>query len=43
MLGALRDGSLKVRLHQTFPLAQAGDAHTALEGRQSAGKLVLEI
>jgi NADPH2:quinone reductase len=43
VLGAVRDGSLKVRLHQTFPLAQAGDAHTALEGRQSAGKLVLEI
>jgi NADPH2:quinone reductase len=43
VLGAVRDGSLRLRIHRTYPLAQAGDAHSALEGRQSSGKLVLEI
>jgi NADPH2:quinone reductase len=42
VLTAVRDGTLRLRIHQTYPLAQAGDAHRALEGRQSTGKLVLQ-
>ena len=43
VLSAVRDGTLRVRIHHTYPLAQAGDAHRALEGRQSTGKLVLQV
>jgi NADPH2:quinone reductase len=42
VLTAVRDGTLRLRIHHTYPLAQAGDAHRALEGRQSTGKLVLQ-
>jgi NADPH:quinone reductase len=41
LLAWLEDGSLRVRIGGTFPLAQAGRAHEALEGRRSAGKLLL--
>jgi NADPH:quinone reductase len=34
-------GALKVRVDRTFPLAQAAEAHRALEGRGSTGKLLL--
>ena len=34
-------GKLKVRIDQTFPLAQAAEAHRYLEGRQSKGKVLL--
>jgi NADPH2:quinone reductase len=34
-------GALTVRIGQTFPLARAADAHRALEGRASTGKLLL--
>ena len=34
-------GELKVRIDQTFPLAEAGKAHQYLEGRQSKGKILL--
>src|SRR5512143_337666 len=34
-------GELKVRVDKTFPLANAGQAHEYLAGRQSKGKLVL--
>jgi NADPH2:quinone reductase len=34
-------GWLEVRIGATFPLAQAGDAHRALEGRRTAGKVIL--
>ena len=34
-------GTLKFRVGGSYPLAQAADAHRALAGRQTAGKLVL--
>ncbi|MDB6168318.1 MAG: Alcohol dehydrogenase zinc-binding domain protein [Verrucomicrobia bacterium] len=34
-------GALKVRIGTTFPLAQAADAHRALEGRATTGKVLL--
>ncbi|HJO37384.1 MAG: quinone oxidoreductase [Vicinamibacterales bacterium] len=41
VLDAVADGSLKIRIGRQFPLADAADAHRALEGRQTAGKIVL--
>ena len=41
LLAAVADGSLKLRVGATFPLARAADAHRALEGRQTTGKVVL--
>lgn len=41
VLGAVASGELKVRVHATYPLARAADAHRALESRQTSGKLVL--
>jgi NADPH2:quinone reductase len=37
----IRDGSLKVRIGATFPLQAAADAHRALEGRKTTGKVLL--
>ncbi|HET9314195.1 MAG TPA: zinc-binding dehydrogenase, partial [Vicinamibacteria bacterium] len=34
-------GLLKLRIHRTFPLADAAEAHRLLEGRGSVGKLLL--
>ncbi|RME42048.1 MAG: quinone oxidoreductase [Chloroflexi bacterium] len=34
-------GELKVRIDQTFPLAEAGEAHRYLEGRKTKGKVLL--
>ena len=41
MLGDAAAGRLKVRIDRSFPLAQAADAHRALEGRQTTGKVLL--
>jgi NADPH:quinone reductase len=48
LLGRARDvfswvasGLLKLRVHRTFPLADAAEAHRMLESRQSVGKLLL--
>jgi NADPH2:quinone reductase len=38
----LASGKLKLRIDKVLPLAQAADAHRDLEGRRSAGKLLLE-
>jgi len=38
---ALADGSLRVRIGASFPLAQAAEAHRALEGRRTTGKVLL--
>ncbi|MCK6551370.1 quinone oxidoreductase [Myxococcota bacterium] len=38
---AVREGSLTVRIHDVLPLARAADAHRALEGRRTTGKLLL--
>ena len=35
------DGSLKLRIEHFFPLAEAQEAHRALEGRKTTGKVVL--
>lgn len=34
-------GSLQVRIDQTYPLAEAAEAHRYLEGRKTKGKIVL--
>ena len=41
VLGAVAAGRLKVRIGQTFPLAEAAEAHRALEGRRTTGKVLL--
>lgn len=41
VLGAVGDGSLKVRIGARFPLARAADAQRALEGRATTGKVLL--
>ncbi len=37
----LADGSLKLRVEREFPMAEAAEAHRALESRQTSGKLIL--
>ncbi|MCP5115237.1 MAG: quinone oxidoreductase, partial [bacterium] len=34
-------GQLRIQIHKTYPLADASQAHTDLEGRKTAGKLIL--
>ena len=34
-------GAVKIRTNQTFPLAEAPEAHRALEGRRTTGSTVL--
>jgi NADPH2:quinone reductase len=41
VLGWIRAGELKLRIEHTFPLAQAAEAHRALEGRKTTGKVLL--
>jgi len=41
VLGWVRDGSLNVRIDRKVPLAEAGDAHRALEERRTTGKVLL--
>jgi NADPH2:quinone reductase len=41
ILGAAADGSLKINIGARFPLAQAADAHIALAGRGTTGKVLL--
>jgi NADPH:quinone reductase len=41
VLGWIRDGKLKLRLEHQFPLAEAAEAHRALEGRRTTGKILL--
>jgi NADPH:quinone reductase len=41
VLGWVRDGSLDVRIDRAVPLAEAGDAHRALEERRTTGKVLL--
>lgn len=36
------NGELTLRIHRVFGLAEAGQAHTLLESRQSSGKLLLK-
>lgn len=41
LFGWVRDGKLRLRIDRTYPLAEAGKAHTALTGRGTAGKVLL--
>ena len=36
-------GKLKLRIDRTYPLAQVAEAHRALEGRHTSGKLLLTV
>lgn len=38
----VEEGTIDVRIDRTVPLAAAADAHRALEGRQTSGKVLLE-
>jgi NADPH:quinone reductase len=41
LFGWIADGSITIRIGAEFPLARAGDAHRALEGRGTTGKVLL--
>ena len=41
ILGAVADGSLKINVGARYPLSEAADAHTALAGRATTGKVLL--
>ena len=41
VLGMMARGGLKLRIHKTYPLASAAEAHRDLEGRKTTGKLLL--
>jgi NADPH:quinone reductase len=41
VLGAIQRGELKMRIGATFPLAEAAEAHKALGGRATTGKVLL--
>ena len=41
VLSSVKSGALDMRIGATFPLARAADAHRALEGRETTGKIVL--
>jgi NADPH2:quinone reductase len=41
VFGWLADGSLSIRIHHRYPLAQARQAHEDLQGRRTTGKLLL--
>lgn len=38
----MKDNKLDVRIHETYPLSEAGRAHEDLEGRKTTGKLLLK-
>lgn len=41
VLGWIASSELKLRIHKTYPLAEAAQAHRDLEGRKTTGKLLL--
>lgn len=41
IFGAVAEGALDVRVGATYPLAEAAEAHRALEGRRTTGKVLL--
>jgi NADPH2:quinone reductase len=41
LLGWIRDGTVKLRMEFEFPLKDAAEAHRALEGRSTTGKVLL--
>jgi NADPH2:quinone reductase len=43
LFALVADGTLSVRIGARFPLAQAADAHRALESRVTTGKVLLQV
>jgi NADPH2:quinone reductase len=43
VLNWIAEGKLKLRIDRTYPLAEAAAAHRDLEGRHTAGKLLLTV
>ena len=43
ILDLVGSGKLKVRIHHSYPLADAAQAHRDLEGRKTTGKVLLKI
>lgn len=43
VLNWISEGKLRVRIARSFPLAQAGDAHSYLASAQALGKVLLEV
>lgn len=43
ILGWIGSGEMKVRIDRTYPLEQAAQAHRDLEGRKTAGKVLLTL
>ena len=41
LFDAVASGAIKVQVNHTFPLAEAAEAHRALEGRQTTGSVLL--
>ncbi|HKQ99397.1 MAG TPA: quinone oxidoreductase [Pyrinomonadaceae bacterium] len=41
VLNWIRTGELKLRIEKTFPLGEAAEAHSQLEGRATTGKILL--
>ena len=41
LMDVVNSGAVKIEIHQRFPLAQAADAHRALEGRATTGSTLL--
>lgn len=41
VLSGIKEGWLRLNIDQVFPLREASEAHTKLEGRQSSGKILL--
>jgi NADPH2:quinone reductase len=41
VFGWIRDGKVRLRMEHDFPLADASEAHRALEARKTTGKLIL--
>lgn len=43
LFAAIAAGTLHIRIGARYPLAEAADAHRALEGRQTTGKVILTV
>jgi NADPH2:quinone reductase len=43
VLGWVRDGALRLRIHEEYPLSEAARAHTDLASRRTTGKLLLIV
>jgi NADPH2:quinone reductase len=41
VLGWIASGELRLRIGAEYPLAEAAEAHRALEGRRTTGKVML--